>query len=130
MIIKYSKSLQEARERNEAMQENKEKGNNGFFVPGDLPVDNRKDIDVKNCTMDDIQNYLVSVVSEREYESICELGVLVGAGEMIVSFDKLKQMVDEGYNIVRAKAFNKDMIMVKFQKYSDDKELVECRRRF
>ena len=60
MIIKYSKSLQEARERNEAMQENKEKGNNGFFVPGDLPVDNRKDIDVKNCTMDDIQNYLVS----------------------------------------------------------------------
>lgn len=130
MIIKYSKSLQEAMERNKSLQGNMKKENNNFYNPGDLSVDDKKNIDVKNCTLDDIQDYLVSVVSGHEYEQVCDLGVLTSEGEMIVSFAKLKQMVNEGYNIVRAEAFNVDMIMVKFQKYTNDKELVERRRRF
>jgi len=73
-----------------------------YFRPaGDL------DINLTNK----IDDYLLTVVSDKKYVNVC------GAGKTIVGFEQLKKMVDEGYNIVSAKVINadNDMIEVEFQ---------------
>ena len=121
-------------------------GENSYFKPaGDL-ID--KPIN-KNLSYNNIDDYLLQNVSGKKYASVCELGVLMEAGRMIVSLEQLKQMIDEGYNIVSAsiiirneldpEAFKhpalyfdakRDMIEVEFQKFVYDEEMMERRRRF
>lgn len=77
-----------------------------------------------------LDDYLLSVVSGKKYDRVCELGVLMGAGRMVVSVEQLMQMVDEGYNIVSANVINSNMIKIEFQRYEYDQEKMERWRRF
>ena len=81
---------------------------------------------------EDINDYLLTVVSGQKYPSVCELGVLMEAGRIIIRMNELRKMVEEGYNIVSANVINADrgMIEVEFQRYVYDEELMEKRRRF
>ena len=84
-----------------------------YFRPaGDLPSKSVKE---------EIDDYILAVVSGKKYEAICELGTLCGGGITIVSFNKFKDMVDNGYNIINAKYINNDMIEVEFQQFRKDK---------
>ncbi|MGM9876645.1 MAG: hypothetical protein ACI310_05405 [Bacilli bacterium] len=99
--------------------------NNGFYIPGDLgdkPIGDIKpagDLENNNSfkfsenktvTDDEIKSYIASVQSGvRTYGSVS------GGGVMFVSFDRLKDMVNNGYNIIRANYFeNMKMIEVEF----------------
>ena len=84
-------------------------------------------INIKNNEIDD---YLLTVTSGKKYDSVCELGVLMGSGRTVVTFDELKQMVEQGYNIVKSSIISADMIEVEFQRFVYDEELMEKRRRF
>ena len=67
-------------------------------------------------SIENIKSYLKTIVSGREFEMECELGVLCSGGSCIVSFDELKNMIDEGtYNIISAECLNKDMISIEYQ---------------
>ena len=86
---------------------------NKYFHPaGDLKVTN------VNSNIDD---YLLSVVSGEKYDS----ELVVGAGRIITDINRLKQMVDEGYNIVSAKCLHPtgSMIEVEFQKIRKDNNM-------
>ena len=74
-----------------------------------------------------VENYLLSVVSGKRYDAVCELGTLCGGGKTIVSFSQLKEMVESGYNIVSANYINQDMIDVEFQQFR--KNMIEGRGR-
>ena len=88
------------------------KETNPFMMAGDLTDE------VKNVTtVEDINDYLLTVVSGKKIDYKCELGTLCGAGRTVVSLDKLKEMVLNGYNIVSAKCINSNMIDVEFQEY-------------
>ena len=80
----------------------------------------------------DVEDYLLTVVSGKKYDSVCELGVLMGAGRMIVKLEQLIKMVDEGYNIVSAEIinFDRNMYEIEFQRYEYDEEKMERWRRF
>lgn len=77
---------------------------------------------------DSIHNNEVSAEEVREYLLTVVSGTLfpygTEHGEMYVSFEKLKELVCEGYNIVRVlnpenlSAYN---IYIEYQKYVDDK---------
>ena len=96
--------------------------NNGFYNPGDLGgevfktagdlEDNNsfKFSESKTVTDDEIKSYIASIQSGvRTYGSVS------GGGVMFVSFDRLKDMVNSGYNIIRANYFeNTKMIEVEF----------------
>ena len=96
--------------------------NNGFYNPGDLGgevfktagdlEDNNsfKFSESKTVTDDEIKSYIASIQSVvRTYGSVS------GGGVMFVSFDRLKDMVNSGYNIIRANYFeNTKMIEVEF----------------
>ena len=97
-----------------------------FRNPGDLNVGQN----VTKNKLDEINDYLLTVVSGKKYDGVCELGVLMGSGRMIVSLEQLMKMVDEGYNIVSANVLNDNMIEVEFQKYVYDEEKMERWRRF
>jgi len=90
---------------------------------------NEEIINKTNNNIDKIKDYLLTIVSGKK-DYVCELGVLDGAGEMVVSFERLMQMVEEGYNIVKAEVINANMILIEFQKYKHDEERVEGRKRF
>ena len=100
----------------------------GFKPAGDLIDDSA----YKKNSFDDMYDYLLEHVSGKKFDSVCELGVLMDAGRIIIGFEELKRMIDEGYNIVSASVINveKDMIEVEFQKFVYDEELIERRRRF
>lgn len=99
--------------------------NNVFYIPGDLgdkPIEDIKPAgdlennnsfkfsETKTVTDDEIKSYIASVQSGvRTYGSVS------GGGVMFVSFDRLKDMVNNGYNIIRANYFeNMKMIEVEF----------------
>ena len=98
-----------------------------FTVAGDLDAS-----DIKMDTSKEINDYLLTVVSGKRYEPVCELGVLMGGGRMIVNLEELKNLVDTGHNIVFANVINaeKGLIEVEVQKYVYDEELMEKRSRF
>ena len=109
-----------------------------FFRPaGDLSnnaskkTNNNEEIVSKlNNDIDKIRDYLLTIVSGKRYDNVCELGVLMGAGRMIVTLEELIKMVDEGYNIVSANVINANMIEIEFQRYVYDEEKMERWRRF
>ena len=69
----------------------------------------------------DIISYLEQITSGKEFDDECELGVLCGAGEMIMSLKQLRDMVATGtYNIIKTEWFNSEMILVKYQEYSKE----------
>ena len=105
------------------LEEKKKLGSAYFRPAGDLDGSSK---------IDDINDYLLTVVSGERYPSVFELGVLTDAGKKIVRLSELKKMVDEGYNIVSANVlsyFDK-MIEVEFQKHVYNEEMMENRRRF
>ena len=128
------------------------KGNTDYIEPFKKPEeivdyfkpasDLNKEIIIKNISeenklkminnIDEINDYLLTVVSGKKHPYVCELGVLMDGGRTIVSLKELQQMVDEGYNIVSARVINavSGMIEVEFQKYVYDEEKVERWRRF
>lgn len=104
---------------------------NSLKPAGDLAGDinmNRSALKTKK----DIDDYLLTIVSGKTYGSVCELGVLVDQGSIIVSLEELKRMVNEGYNIISAQCLNANigLIDVKYQCYLYDEKLMEHRRRF
>lgn len=64
-----------------------------------------------------IQNFILKIVSgeslkESDYTNI------IGAGSMIISFDELQRMVEEGcYNFIKVEYLNPEMIIVEYEKY-------------
>ena len=94
-------------------------------------INNNKEIISKiDNNIDKINDYLLTVVSGKKYDSVCSFGVLMGAGRMVVSLSELVQMVEEGYNIVSANVINTNMIEIEFQRYVYDQEKMERWRRF
>lgn len=89
-------------------------------------------INTSLSSLEKINNYLLTVVSGKRYEPVCELGVLMGGGRMVVNLEQLQNLVDTGHNIVFANVINAErgMIEVEVQKYVYDEELMEKRRRF
>ena len=73
---------------------------------------------------DEGQRRAADIVSDKEVDDYLEL-VVTGvqfegdfvSGKMIVSFEKLKELVDEGYNIVEAKSYGPYRIDIVYQKY-------------
>ena len=90
--------------------------------------ENIEKININNS--DKLDDYLLSVVSGKKYGNVCELGILVGSGRIIVDVRELMQMVSEGYNIVSASVIGPNMIEIEFQKYVYDEEKMERWRRF
>ena len=70
--------------------------------------------------VDEINDYLTTVVSGEKFGYECPLGTLVAGGQSVVSFYGLKKMGDEGYNIVKAECLNPNMIAVEYQLYKKD----------
>ena len=89
-------------------------------------------INTSLSSLEKINNYLLTVVSGKRYEPVCELGVLMGGGRMVVNLQQLQNLVDTGHNIIWANVINAErgMIEVEVQKYVYDRELMERRSRF
>ena len=82
-----------------------EQDNTYFKMAGDLKDNNSKN---------EVEEYLKSVVTGKRTSP--EFGHFpIAAGQRFVSFDRLKDMVNNGYNIIRANYFeNMKMIEVEF----------------
>ena len=83
-----------------------EKPNTGdfFHKPGDL--ENKSKVE----TSEEIKKYLSEISTGKKTE-----GLTIGGAKMFVSFDRLKEMVNEGYNIIKASYFEQmNMIEVTF----------------
>lgn len=92
-----------------------------FYVPGDLNDGIKNVVVSKEMSVEEINNYLNTIVSGKEYDSDCELGTLCAAGSCIVSFDELKSMIDEGgYNIISAECLNREMISIEYQQFNKE----------
>ena len=108
---------------------------NYFRFAGDLDVSDKisgtKVVNSGN-KIDKINEYLITVVSGKRYPAVCELGVLMGSGRMIVNLEELKNLVESGCNIVNANVINADreMIEIEVQRYEYDKDMMERRSRF
>jgi len=94
------------------------KNKNGYFqAAGDLQIGINEPS--RDYSIQEIEDYLLTIVSgERISES--KFGSLSGEGRMIVSFDRLKDMVNNGYNIVKAQCINPNMISIEFQEFRKD----------
>ena len=111
-----------------------------FFRPaGDLTdinskmskkINNNEKIIKKINNIDEIKDYLITIVSGKKYDNVCELGVLMESGRIIVTLEELMKMVDEGYNIVSANVINANIIEIEFQRYVYDEEKMKRWRRF
>ena len=64
----------------------------------------------------EIKSYLESVVSHERLEGAIEGGMI------IVSFSKLQELVNSGYNIVSAQYLNPNMIAIEYQKYETERK--------
>lgn len=86
----------------------KESLNSSFKPPKSIP-NNEQEIFIKN--------YLLEIVSGEElYDNFGDLKI-VGSGSMILSFNEIQKMVEEGcYNFIKAEYFNPEMIEIKYQK--------------
>ena len=111
-----------------------EKNSSSYFMPaGDLDINNNSNSNSNsNSKLDEINDYLITVVSGEKYPAVCELGVLMGSARMVINLEQLKELVDSGHNIVSARVINADreMIEVEVQKYKYDKDMMERRSRF
>ena len=88
---------------------NKETNNNSFFyTPNDLDNNDKKTMSLLSA--EEINKFINEVATGKRSE-----GLIVGDATMFVSFDRLKEMVNEGYNIIRARYFEQmNMIEVTF----------------
>jgi len=93
----------------------KESLNSSFKPAGDLN-DTPKSIP-NNEQEIFIKNYLLEIVSGEElYDNFGDLKI-VGSGSMILSFNEIQKMVEEGcYNFIKAEYFNPEMIEIKYKK--------------
>lgn len=84
---------------------------NNYFKPaGDLDENKILSFD------EQIKNYLIDIINNNYINNISDN--LIGGGSMIISFNDLKQMVDEGcYRFTKAEYLNPEMIIVEFEKY-------------
>ena len=78
-------------------------GNNFFHKPDDL---NNKTA----SSAEEINKFISEVATGKRSE-----GLTIGGATMFVNFDRLKEMVNEGYNIIKASYFEQmNMIEVTF----------------
>jgi hypothetical protein len=92
---------------------------NYFKVPGDLNKESNgnnffhKPDNLDNKTVssaEEINKFISEVATGKRSE-----GLTIGGATMFVSFDRLKEMVNEGYNIIKASYFEQmNMIEVTF----------------
>ena len=81
-------------------------GNNFFYTPNDLDSSANKTV----SSAEEINKFISEVATGKRSE-----GLTVGGATMFVSFDRLKEMVNEGYNIIKASYFEQmNMIEVTF----------------
>ncbi len=98
----------------------KENTNNYFKVAGNLKSENN-DYTIKSNMVDEINQYLSNIVSGKTYGFESEFGTVCSAGNVIVSFNELQQMVEDGsYNIIKATCLNKDVIQIEYQQFNKD----------
>lgn len=96
--------------------------NNGFRKAGDLDRESdyfRKAGDLTgNIRRDtEIKDYLLTVVSGKR-QSLGDDYLRVAGGKTIVSFEQLKEMVNDGYNIISANYIRPmGMVDIEFEKY-------------
>ena len=88
---------------------NKESNGNSFFhKPNNLDNNVKKTISLSSA--EEINGFINEVATGKRSE-----GLTVGGATMFVSFDRLKEMVNEGYNIIKASYFEQmNMIEVTF----------------
>ena len=87
---------------------NKESNNNNsfFYTPNDLDSSANKTV----SSAEEINKFISEVATGKRSE-----GLTIGGATMFVSFDRLKEMVNEGYNIIKASYFEQmNMIEVTF----------------
>lgn len=83
---------------------NKESNGNNFFHKPDN-LDNKT-----VSSAEEINKFISEVATGKRSE-----GLTIGGATMFVSFDRLKEMVNEGYNIIKASYFEQmNMIEVTF----------------
>lgn len=88
---------------------NKESNGNSFFhKPNNLDNNVKKTISLSSA--EEINKFISEVATGKRSE-----GLTVGGATMFVNFDRLKEMVNEGYNIIKASYFEQmNMIEVTF----------------
>lgn len=86
---------------------NKESNNNSFFyTPNDLDSSANKTV----SSAEEINKFINEVATGKRSE-----GLTIGSATMFVNFDRLKEMINEGYNIIKASYFEQmNMIEVTF----------------
>ena len=96
----------------------------GFEKAGDLETSKQNYFrpagDLEVLTEEAIKDYLITIVSGKKYNYGNQFNNLASGGRMIVTFAKLKEMVDMGYNIINAQYLNKDMIEIEFEYYREE----------
>lgn len=69
-------------------------------------------------TKEEIENYLITIVSGEPLDFENELGTICGGGKMIVTFKELQVMADTNcYNFIKAQCLNPNMIVIEYQQY-------------
>ena len=88
---------------------NKESNGNSFFhKPNNLDNNVKKTISLSSA--EEINKFISEVATGKRSE-----GLTIGGATMFVNFDRLKEMVNEGYNIIKASYFEQmNMIEVTF----------------
>ena len=83
-------------------------GNNFFHKPNNLDNNVKKTMSLSSA--EEINKFINEVVTGKRSE-----GLTIGGATMFVNFDRLKEMVNEGYNIIKASYFEQmNMIEVTF----------------
>ena len=91
-----------------------------FKIAGDLNTEKSDDFvgEIIDNNSNNIQLYLKSICSGKYYNQENERGIIVSEGNIIISFQQLQEMLDNGdYNIISATYFNDDMIEIKYQQF-------------
>lgn len=86
---------------------NKESNDNSFFyTPNDLDSSANKTL----SSAEEINKFISEVATGKRSE-----GLTIGGATVFVNFDRLKEMINEGYNIIKASYFEQmNMIEVTF----------------
>ena len=94
--------------------------NKYFYVPTDKDLGVCKKNIISNNLLSDEEkiNYLKSIVS-TDYDNE---GEIVDCGSMILSFDRIVKLVQDGYNIINFEYFNSNLISVVFRKIDKNSE--------
>jgi len=87
---------------------------NNYFKPaGDLEENKNLSLEQNESF---IKNYLLEIVNNNYIND--DLENLIGSGSMIISFKKLREMIEEGcFKFIKAEYLNPEMIIVEFNKY-------------